>query len=166
VLDRSWQLSTVQVDMAMPAGFGLRYIGQDGNEHQPAMIHRAILGSVERFIAVYLEHTGGDLPLWLAPVQAVVLPVSDRHEEYARKVSDTLSDAGVRSEADTRNETLGYRVRGAETQKVPYVLVVGDREKSDGTVTIRRRHKKEQTTAGVDEFRATIEEEIRTRGVS
>jgi threonyl-tRNA synthetase len=165
-LDRSWQLSTLQVDMAMPGGFGLRYIGRDGAEHQPAMLHRAILGTVERFIAIYLEHTGGDLPLWLAPVQAVVLPIADRHEEFAKKVSDTLSEGGIRCEPDTRSETLAYRVRTAETQKIPYVLVVGDREKSDGTVTVRRRHKKAQVTVGVDELRSTIEEEIRTRGIS
>jgi threonyl-tRNA synthetase len=152
--------------MAMPGRFGLRYIGSDGQEHQPAMLHRAILGTLERFIAIYLEHTGGDLPLWLAPVQAVVLPVADRQEEYARKVDHALRDAGVHSEMDARNETLAYRVRGAETQKIPYVLVVGDRERSDGTVTVRRRHRKGQETVGVDEFRATIEEEIRTRGIS
>jgi threonyl-tRNA synthetase len=166
VLGRVWQLSTVQVDMAMPERFGLSYIGSDGKEHRPAMLHRAILGTLERFIAIYLEHTGGDLPLWLAPVQAVVLPVAEQHEEYARKVDGALRDAGVSSEIDARNETLAYRVRQAETQKIPYALVVGNREQSDGTVTVRRRHLKGQQTVGVDEFRSTIEEEIRTRGIS
>jgi threonyl-tRNA synthetase len=165
-LGRVWQLSTVQVDMAVPERFGLSYIGSDGQEHRPAMLHRAILGTLERFIAVYLEHTGGDLPLWLAPVQAVVLPVGEQHEEYAGKVDGALRQAGVSSEMDARNETLAYRVRQAETQKIPYVLVVGNREQSDGTVTVRRRHRKGQRTVGVDEFRSTIEEEIRTRGVS
>jgi threonyl-tRNA synthetase len=166
VLDRVWTLATIQVDMAMPGSFELRYIGRDGQEHEPAMIHRAVLGSLERFIAIYLEHTAGDLPLWLAPVQSVVLPIADRHEEYARKVGDALGEAGVRSAVDARNETLGYRVRAAETQKVPYVLVVGDREISNGTVTVRRRHQQGQDTTGVDEFRSHIEEEIRTRGIS
>jgi threonyl-tRNA synthetase len=166
VLDRVWTLTTIQVDMAMPGSFELRYIGRDGQEHEPAMIHRAVLGSLERFIAIYLEHTAGDLPLWLAPVQSVVLPIADRHEEYARKVGDALGEAGVRSAVDARNETLGYRVRAAETQKVPYVLVVGDREISNGTVTVRRRHQQGQDTTGVDEFRSHIEEEIRTRGIS
>jgi threonyl-tRNA synthetase len=166
VLDRVWTLATIQVDMAMPGSFELRYIGRDGQEHEPAMIHRAVLGSLERFIAIYLEHTAGDLPLWLAPVQSVVLPIAERHEEYARKVGDALGEAGVRSAVDARNETLGYRVRAAETQKVPYVLVVGDREISNGTVTVRRRHQQGQDTTGVDEFRSHIEEEIRTRGIS
>jgi threonyl-tRNA synthetase len=166
VLGRSWTLATVQVDMAMPARFGLRYVGSDGGEHEPAMIHRAILGSLERFIGIYLEHTGGDLPLWLAPVQAAVLPVADRHREYAHKVARALEDAGVAVELDQRSETLGYRVRSAETQKIPYVLVVGDREQAEGTVTVRRRHAKGQETASVDAFRSRIEEEIVTRGIS
>jgi threonyl-tRNA synthetase len=166
VLGRSWTLATVQVDMAMPARFGLRYVGSDGAEHQPAMIHRAILGSLERFIGIYLEHTGGDLPLWLAPVQAAVLPVADRHREYAQKVARALEDARVAVELDVRSETLGYRVRAAETQKIPYVLVVGDREQADGTVTVRRRHAKGQETVSVDAFRSRIEEEIVTRGIS
>ncbi len=165
-LGRAWTLGTIQIDMAMPGRFGLRYIGADGQEHQPAMLHRAILGSLERFIAIYLEHTAGDLPLWLAPVQVSVLPVTERHEEFGRKVLNVLEDAGVRAELDDRNETLGYRVRGAETQKIPCILVVGDREQSDSTVSVRRRHRKGQQTVGVDEFRRQIEEEIMTRGIS
>jgi threonyl-tRNA synthetase len=165
VLGRSWTLATIQVDMAMPARFALRYIGRDGQEHQPAMLHRAILGSLERFIAIYLEHTGGDVPLWLAPVQAVVLPVAQRHEEFARKTADVLREAGFRAELDNRNETLGYRVRSGETQKVPCILVVGDREQADGTISVRRRHRKGQETMSVDEFRSQLEEEIRTRGI-
>jgi threonyl-tRNA synthetase len=166
VLGRSWTLATVQVDLAMPARFGLRYVGSDGAEHQPAMVHRAILGSLERFIGIYLEHTGGDLPLWLAPLQVMVLPVADRHAEYAQKVARALEDARVSVEADLRSETLGYRVRSAETQKIPYVLVVGDREQADGTVSVRRRHAKGQETLSADAFRSRIEEEIVTRGIS
>ena len=165
-LGRAWTLGTIQIDMAMPGRFGLRYVGADGQEHEPAMLHRAILGSLERFIAIYLEHTAGDLPLWLAPQQVSVLPVTERHEEFGRKVLDVLQVAGVRAELDNRNEKLGYRVRGAETQKIPYILVVGDREQSDGTVSVRRRHRKGQQMVGVDEFRRQIEEEIMTRGIS
>lgn len=165
-LGRSWQLSTFQVDMAMPGRFDLKYIGSDGGEHTPAMVHRAILGSLERFIGVYLEHTGGDFPLWLAPVQVVILPVTDQHQEFADKLSEQLFRSRIRSELDNRNETLSYRVRAAESQKIPYVLVVGDREVSDHSVTVRRRHVKGQETLGVDEIRKKLEEEIQTRGIS
>jgi threonyl-tRNA synthetase len=165
-LGRSWTLATVQVDMAMPARFNLRYIGADGQEHEPAMLHRAILGSLERFIAIYLEHTAGDLPLWLAPVQAVVLPVADRHEEFGKKAVGVLREAGIRAELDDRSETLGYRVRSGETNKIPCILVVGDREQADGTLSVRRRHKKGQETVGVDSFCDQLKEEIRTRGIS
>jgi threonyl-tRNA synthetase len=165
-LGRPWTLSTIQLDVAMPGRFGLRYVGRDGAEHEPAMLHRALLGSLERFIAIYLEHTGGDLPLWLAPVQVLVLPIADRHQEYARKVQQALAGAGVAAELDERSETLAYRIRSAEAQKVPYVAVVGDREQSDATVTVRRRHQGGQETLGVDAFRSRIEEEISTRGIS
>ena len=124
------------------------------------------LGSLERFIGVYLEHTGGDLPLWLAPVQAVVLPISEKFEEYAGKAAGVLRAAGVRVEVDDRNETLGYRVRGGEKAKVPCILVVGEREQADNTFSVRRRHQKGQQTVAVDEFTSQLQEEIRTRGIS
>jgi len=165
-LGRAWTLATIQIDMAMPSRFGLRYVGADGQEHQPAMLHRAVLGSLERFMAIYIEHTAGDLPLWLAPVQVSVLPVAERHEEFARKIVDVLQEGGVRAELDDRSERLGYRVRGSETQKIPYILVVGDREQADSTVSVRRRHQKGQQTLGVDELRSKLEKEIRTRGIS
>jgi threonyl-tRNA synthetase len=139
VLGRKWTLGTVQIDMAMPGRFGLRYVGRDGAEHQPAMLHRAVLGSLERFIALYLEHTGGDFPFWLAPVQAAILPISDRHEDYARRVDTRLRELGVRSALDDRREKLGFKIREAETQKIPLMLVVGDQEMQDGTVTPRWR---------------------------
>ncbi len=140
VLGRSWTLGTIQLDMAQPSRFGLRYIGRDGEEHEPAMLHRAILGSLERFIAIYLEHTAGDFPLWLAPVQAIVLPITERHADYARKVHRALLDRGVRVELDVRSEKLGFKVREAELQKIPIMLVAGDQEVANGTVTPRRRH--------------------------
>jgi threonyl-tRNA synthetase len=165
-LGRDWQLQTIQLDMGMPERFGLRYIGRDGAEHRPAMIHRAIFGSIERFLGVYIEHTAGDFPLWLAPVQVAVLPVSEKFEEYARKVVDVLVEGEIRAAADDRNETLGYRIRDAEHQKIPCIAVVGEREQQDGTVTVRRRHHEEQTSMNVDEFRSNMREEVRTRGIS
>jgi threonyl-tRNA synthetase len=139
VLDRSWTLATIQWDMALPGRFGLRYVGRDGQEHQPAMLHRAVLGSIERFLALYIEHTGGDFPFWLAPVQVTVASIAERHAPYAAQVRDALVAAGLRAEVDDRSEKLGYKVREAELAKVPVVAVVGDQEVQNGTVTPRRR---------------------------
>ena len=123
----------------MPQRFGLTYVGADGSEHQPVMIHRAMFGSIERFMAILIEQTGGSFPLWLAPVQAVVLPVSERFSEYGEQVRARLAEAGVRADLDARNEKLGYKIREAQIQKVPYMLVVGGREQEEGTVSVRRR---------------------------
>ncbi len=166
VMGRWWQLGTIQIDMAMPGRFGLRYIGPDGAEHEPAMLHRAVFGSLERFIAIYVEHTGGDFPLFLAPQQVAVLPVSERQCGYAREVADWLRAGGVRAEPDLRNETLNYRVRAAETQKVPYVLVVGEREQEARSVSVRKRHTSGQTVLPFDRFQMNIQKEIETRGIS
>jgi threonyl-tRNA synthetase len=138
-LGRTWQLGTVQLDYQMPERFGLRYVGADGGEHQPVMIHRAMLGSIERFMAILVEQTAGAMPLWLAPVQAVVLPVSERFAAYGERVRDELLAAGLRVELDQRNEKLGYKIREAQVQKVPYMLVVGGREQDAGAVAVRRR---------------------------
>jgi threonyl-tRNA synthetase len=138
-LGRTWQLGTVQLDYQMPERFGLSYVGADGGEHRPVMIHRAMLGSIERFMAILIEQTGGAFPLWLAPVQAVVLPISEKFADYAAEVRSELAAAGLRVELDDRNEKLGYRIREAQLQKVPYMLVVGAREQEDGTVSVRRR---------------------------
>jgi len=166
VMGRWWQLGTIQVDTAMPGRFGLRYVGADGAEHEPAMLHRAVLGSLERFIAIYLEHTGGDFPVFLAPQQTVVLPVSDRQTAYAREVAELLRAAGVRAEADLRSETLNYRVRAAETHKIPYALVVGEREQASRSVSVRRRKGGAQEVMPLEQFEKNIQEEIRTRGIS
>jgi threonyl-tRNA synthetase len=139
VLDRPWTLATLQTDVAMPTRFGLRYVGRDGGIHRPAMLHRAILGSLERFIALYIEQTGGDFPLWLAPLQVRVLPIAERHLAHARTVEQTLASAGIRADVDPRNEKLGFKVREAEIQKIPIMLVVGDQEQANGTVTPRHR---------------------------
>ena len=138
-LGRSWQLGTVQLDYQMPQRFGLTYVGADGAEHAPVMIHRAMLGSLERFMAVLIEQTAGAFPLWLAPVQAIVLPVSEKFTEYGERVRRELEAAGVRTELDARNEKLGYKIREAQMQKIPYMLVVGAREQEESTVSARRR---------------------------
>ena len=138
-IGRSWQLTTVQFDFSLPARFGLEYVGPDGHVHQPLMVHRALLGSVERFFGVLIEHYAGAFPVWLSPVQAVVLPISEKHMGYAREVTEELRAAKVRAELDDRNEKLNARIRGAQLQKVPLMLVVGDREAQGRGVAVRRR---------------------------
>jgi threonyl-tRNA synthetase len=137
-LGRSWQLGTVQLDYLMPERFGLTYTGADNADHRPVMIHRALMGSYERFIGILLEDTAGELPLWLAPVQAIVLPISDRHTDAARTAAELLGAAGLRVEVDDRTESVGRKIRDAELRKVPYMMVVGDREAEEGTVSVRR----------------------------
>jgi len=139
VLGRVWTLGTIQIDMAMPQRFGLQYVGQDGAMHRPAMLHRAVLGSLERFLAIYIEHTAGDFPFWLSPVQAMVLPISNRQHDFAGQVAGRLRQAGIRVEVDERSETLGFKIRSAEVQKIPLMLVVGDEELENGNVTPRVR---------------------------
>jgi threonyl-tRNA synthetase len=138
-LDRAWQCSTIQVDFHNPNRFALEYIGEDGKAHQPVMVHRALLGSLERFFGVLIEHHAGAFPLWLAPVQAVVIPVAERHRDYGYKVAETLRNAGVRVSVDDRNEKMGYKIREAQVQKVPYMLVVGDKEVEAGNASVRHR---------------------------
>jgi threonyl-tRNA synthetase len=139
VLDRAWQCSTIQVDFHNPNRFALEYIGEDGKAHQPVMIHRALLGSLERFFGVLIEHYAGAFPLWLAPVQAVVISVAERHQEYAREVAAELRGHGVRVHVDDRPERMNYKIREAQIQKVPYMLVVGDKEVEAKTVSVRHR---------------------------
>jgi threonyl-tRNA synthetase len=162
-LGRSWQLGTVQLDYMLPERFGLAYVGVDGAEHRPAMIHRAMLGSLERFLAVLLEHTGGAMPVWLSPVQAVVLPISERFTEYARTVQRQLAAAGLRAELDDRNEKLGYRIREAQMQKVPYMLVVGARESQENSVAVRRRAGEELGSMTAAEFVARVRDLVTRR---
>jgi threonyl-tRNA synthetase len=139
VLDRAWQCSTIQVDFHNPNRFGLEFIGEDGKAHQPVMIHRALLGSLERFFGVLIEHYAGAFPLWLAPVQAVVIPVAESHQAYGRAVGQALKARGVRVSVDDRSEKMNYKIREAQVQKVPYMLVVGDREAAAHTVSVRHR---------------------------
>jgi len=164
VLGRAWTLGTIQIDMAAPGRFGLEYIGRDGEKHQPAMLHRAVLGSLERFIAIYIEHTAGDFPIWLAPVQVAILPITERHQLHAESVKRTLLAAGIRVEVDERSETLGFKIRDAETRKIPLMLIIGDREQEDGTVSPRQRHvKKNDGAVTPEELVARLSEHIAER---
>jgi threonyl-tRNA synthetase len=155
-LERAWQCSTIQVDFNLPTRFELEFIGEDGKAHQPVMVHRALLGSLERFFGVLIEHYGGAFPLWLAPLQAVVIPVTEKHQAYAREVGDTLRAQGVRVHVDDRNEKLGYRIREAQVQKVPYMLVVGDKEVAAANVSVRHRQAGDLGPADVQALGARI----------
>ena len=148
-IGRSWQLGTVQLDYYMPEQFELTYTGADNADHRPAMIHRALMGSFERFIGILIEHYAGELPLWLAPVQAIVLPIADRHVPYAHLVATELARPGIRVEVDDRTESVGRKIREAELQKIPYMLVVGDSEEDDRTVAVRRHREGDQGAISV-----------------
>lgn len=162
-LDRPWQLSTVQFDFTLPKRFELEYVGEDGAKHQPLMVHRALYGSVERFFGILLEHYAGAFPVWLAPVQAIVLPIADRHIAYAREVHARLAAAGLRAEVDARSEKVNYKIREAQLQKIPYMLVVGDREAAEGKAALRTRKGGDQGARPVEEVVAMIAEKNRTR---
>jgi threonyl-tRNA synthetase len=163
-LGRKWQCATVQLDYQLPQQFELKYVGADNAEHRPVVIHRAIFGSFERFIALLLEHYAGALPLWVSPVQAVVLPIADRHLEYARSVRDRLTGSGLRVEVDERQEKIGYKIREAQLQKIPYMLVVGDREAAEGTVAVRSRTDGDQGSRPVAAFEEAALAEVRAKG--
>jgi threonyl-tRNA synthetase len=162
-LGRKWQCATIQLDYQLPQRFGLKYIGADNAEHCPVVIHRAIFGSFERFIALLIEHYAGAFPLWLAPLQVMVLPIVDRHVDYARTVVSRLAAAGLRVQLDERQEKIGYKIREAQLQKIPYMLVIGDREAADGTVSVRTRTGGNQGALSVDAFVAAALEEVRSR---
>jgi threonyl-tRNA synthetase len=157
-LGRPWQLNTTQLDFQQPERFELEYIAEDGQAHRPVMIHRAIYGTYERFMAVLVEHYGGAFPLWLAPVQAVVVPIADRHVEYAQRVADELVAAGFRVEVDARRERMQARIRDAQAQQVPYMLVVGDRDQQDGAVSVRERRQGDLGAMPVGDFCRLLEE--------
>ncbi|MBA2505936.1 MAG: threonine--tRNA ligase [Thermoleophilaceae bacterium] len=162
-IGRSWQLGTVQVDYSMPERFGLTYIGADNAEHTPVMVHRALLGSFERFIGILTEHYAGEFPLWLAPVQALVLPVADRHNEFAEKVVADLVEAGLRAEVDTRSESVGRKIREGELRKAPYMLIVGDREAESGEVSVRRHREGDLGAMALDGFLERARQEVAER---
>lgn len=165
-LGRAWQCSTIQVDFNLPERFKMTYVGTDNTEHQPIMIHRALMGSLERFIGVLIEHYAGAFPLWFTPVQARILNITDDQAEYCLEVYETLRRAGIRIEKDLRNEKLNYKIREAQLAKIPYMLIVGDKEKEDGTVTVRLRDGKNLPPLPIAEFAAKVQEEVRTgRGI-
>jgi threonyl-tRNA synthetase len=159
-IGRKWQCATIQLDYQQPENFDLKYIGADNTEHRPVVIHRAIFGSFERFIAILIEHYAGAFPLWLAPIQAAVLPIADRHQAYAAGVRDQLRETGLRVDLDGRQEKIGFKIREAQLQKVPYMLVVGDRESTDGTVSVRTRAGGDQGPSSVGDFAAKARDEI------
>jgi threonyl-tRNA synthetase len=162
-IGRSWQLGTVQLDYSMPERFDLTYTGADNADHRPVMIHRALMGSFERFIGILIEHYAGEFPLWLAPVQALLLPIADRHQEYAGRVAQELRDAGLRVEVDERTESIGKKIREGELRKAPYMLVVGDQEAEADTVAIRRHGEGDLGSATIGEFAERARVEIESR---
>ena len=162
-LGRSWQCGTVQLDFQMPERFDLTYIGEDGEKHRPVMLHRVIFGSIERFIGILIEHFAGAFPTWLAPVQVKILPISEKHLEYAKKIYDELFEKGIRVEIDASNEKVGYKIRKTQMEKVPYMLVVGDKEQETNTVAVRSRELGDEGTKQIEEFIKKIQEEINKR---
>jgi threonyl-tRNA synthetase len=163
VLGREWQLSTIQVDLFQPARLGCEYVGEDGKMHTPVLLHRAVTGTTERFMAVLIEHYGGAFPVWLSPVQAVVIPVADRHLDYARQVQSTLAERGLRVEVDDSQNSMQKKIRESARQKIPYLLIVGDVEAGEGTVNVRRRGDKKQEAMAVEAFAERVLREAASR---
>ena len=164
-LNRTWQCGTIQLDYQLPGRFNLEYVGEDGEKHVPVMIHRVVFGSIERFIGVITEHFAGAFPTWLAPVQVKVIPISEKHLEYAAKVKKALDDAGLRAEVDGRNEKMGYKIREAQLQKIPYMFVVGDKEAENGTVSLRSRKDGDKGAVDLSDAVKMISEEDHNRSL-
>jgi threonyl-tRNA synthetase len=165
-IGRPWQLTTVQFDFNLPARFDLEYVGEDGNRHQPLMVHRALLGSVERFFGILVEHYAGAFPAWLAPLQAAVLPVSGKFADYGQEVTARLKNAGFRVHLDDRNEKLQAKIRDAQLQKVPYMLIIGEKESAAKLVAVRHRSKGDLGPRPLEQFVNDLREEIESRQVS
>ncbi|MCL5946930.1 MAG: His/Gly/Thr/Pro-type tRNA ligase C-terminal domain-containing protein, partial [Chloroflexi bacterium] len=163
VLGREWQISTIQVDMIQPARLGCVYIGEDGQEHTPVVLHRAVTGATERFMALLIEHFAGAFPLWLSPVQAVVIPIADRHNDYAERVASQLREQGIRLEVDTRRESMRAKIRDAQLQKTPYMLIVGDREQEAEAVAVRVRTGQDLGSQPLATFLAMAQSLIRSK---
>ena len=162
-LNRPWQCSTIQVDFNNPERFAMVYRGSDGKEHQPIMIHRALMGSLERFFGILIEHYAGAFPLWLAPVQVKILTIAERHADYAITLSETLKEEEIRTELDIENEKIGYKIRNATVMKVPYLVIIGDKEVSDNTVTVRKRSGENIGPFTVAELIGLLKEKIATK---
>jgi threonyl-tRNA synthetase len=163
-LGRKWQLSTIQIDCTLPEAFDLTYVGEDGREHRPFMLHRALFGSIERFFALLIEHYGGHFPLWLAPVQVVVLPISQTHNEYSQGIAQQLEEAGLRCELDSSNNTLNYRIRAAQIMKVPSMIIIGDKEMASGSLAVRAGNGETREFASLNEFLEYVHSIVRTKG--
>jgi len=159
-LGRKWQLGTIQVDYNLPDRFEMEYTGSDNEKHRPIMIHRAPFGSMERFVAVLLEHCAGNFPLWLTPDQAIILPISDKFQEYAKKVIHLLKNSEIRALIDERSEKAGRKIRDAEVRKIPYMLVVGEKEEASGSVSVRKHGQGDLGTFTVDEFISLVKNEV------
>ena len=164
-IGRTWQCGTIQLDMQMPQRFELEYVGADGEKHRPIMIHRVAFGSIERFIGILIEHFAGAFPTWLAPVQVKVLPISDKYMEYGKKVLEELNEAGIRAEIDQRAEKIGYKIREAQMQKIPYMLVVGAKEEESGVVSVRSRFAGDEGQKSLADFIAAVKEEIEKKEI-
>jgi threonyl-tRNA synthetase len=164
-LGRTWQCGTIQLDYQLPGRFNMEYTNSEGGKDCPVMIHRVVFGSVERFIGVITEHFGGAFPLWLAPVQVKVMPITDRTKDYAQSVADKLNQLGFRVETDFRSEKIGYKIREAQMQKIPYMIVLGDKEAEAGTIAVRTRAGGDQGTMTLDEFIAKIDVQNKTRAL-
>ena len=162
-IGRTWQCGTIQYDMQMPEKFDLTYVGEDGEKHRPIMLHRVVYGSIERFIGILIENYAGAFPAWFAPVQARILPITDKHADYAHQIYKKMFDLGLRVKVDDRNEKVGYKIREAQVQKTPYTLVVGDQEVENGTVTVRKHGEKDSTSMTVDEFIAYLQDKVKNR---
>jgi threonyl-tRNA synthetase len=160
VLGRSWQLGTIQVDYNLPERFDLSYKGPDNQLHRPVMIHRAPFGSMERFVAILIEHTGGNFPLWLTPEQVILLPISEKYENYTKKVLHLLENSEIRALVDNRNEKIGRKIRDAELSKIPFMLIIGENEEKDGMVSVRKHSEGDLGTFSAEEFIRIIQEEI------
>ncbi len=163
-LGRTWQCGTIQLDFQLPLRFNAEYMGEDGEKHRPIMIHRVVFGSIERFIGIIIEHFAGKFPLWLAPVQVKVLPVSEKSHDYAVSVYEKLKEAGIRTELDKRDEKIGYKIREAQIKKIPYMLILGENESASGLISVRSRDKGDLGSAKLDEFIADIKEEVASKG--
>ena len=164
-IGRTWQCGTIQLDFQLPQRFELEYVGEDGEKHRPIMIHRVVYGSIDRFMGILIEHFAGAFPLWLAPEQVRVLTLTDRSNDYAEKITQTLKEHGLRAECDTRNEKIGYKIREAMSMKLPYLIIVGDEEEKSGTISIRGRGFENKSGLKLDEFIARLEEEVRSKKI-
>lgn len=162
-LKRSWQCATIQLDFQLPERFDLTYTGEDGQKHRPVTVHRVVYGAIDRFFGVLIEHFAGAFPVWLSPVQVKILPIADRHHDYTRALADRLEDAGIRVESDLRNEKIGYKIRQAQAEKVPYMLIVGDKEVEEGKVALRTRSEGDVGAVEIAEFQNRVLQEIKTR---